>query len=98
MIQKSLLFPAKLLLKIVVSPLLLFAIGYLYYGDAGKAYYLALIGYTIITVFSLILTGFSILPTMARFNLLKLIRKSYKIASMLVALGIYWVIYLLFWA
>ena len=97
MVQKSLLLPLRLLLKLVVSPFLLFVLGYIYFGDMRKAYYLALLGYTIITFSTLILTGITILPTMARFNVLKFIRKSFKAVSMTIALGVYWLTYIIFW-
>ncbi|MBN1332053.1 hypothetical protein JW978_04185 [Candidatus Dojkabacteria bacterium] len=85
----------KLLIKVVGSPLMLFIIGYIYYGDWKEAYYLALLGYTVLTVFSVILTAVTIIPTMAKFNIFKLVKKSYKIVSMSFALGLYWIIYLL---
>ena len=88
----------KLITRLVLSPVVLFVAGYIYYGTTKEAYHLALLGYTILVVFSLIYTGLTIIPTISKFNILKLVRKGYKTTTMLIALGLYWLIYLIFWA
>ena len=98
MLKKGLTLPFRLVLRILISPFVVFIVGLIYYGDTKEAYYLALLFYTALTVFSLITTFITISMSMAKFRVFKLIRKSYKVISMLIALGIYWAIYLVFWA
>jgi hypothetical protein len=88
----------KTLLRLVLSPIVLFVIGYIYYGNTKDAYYIALIIYTILTAISLVLAAVAISKSLAKLNPIRLVRKTYKVIAMLVALGIYWAIYLISWA
>lgn len=88
---------SKLAFKIIFSPLIVFIVAYIYFQDTRKAFYVALLFYTGLTVLSIIWSFFQMFLAMATFNPFKLIKKSFKIVYMLVALAIYWGAYILMW-
>jgi hypothetical protein len=87
----------KLVFKIILSPLVILIIAYIYFDDFRKAWLVAMIFYSALTVFSIITNFFQVFLAMATFNLFKFIKKSFKIIFMILALFIYWIIYIFMW-
>ncbi len=91
---KSMIF---LSLRIVFSPLAVLLLAYLYYEDTRKAFLLALLFYTVLTIFSIFQSLMQIFMSVVTFNLFKFVRKSLKVIIMFVALFLYWLGYTLMW-
>ncbi len=86
-----------LTIKIILSPLVILLVAYLYYEDTRKAFLIALLFYSILTLLSLLKTILAILFSVISFNLFKFIKKSFQAITMLLALLIYWLSYIYIW-
>jgi len=86
-----------LLLKILLSPVLVFVVAYIYFQDTRKAVLVALYFYSAFSILSLIFKSIGIFTSMATFNLVSFARKSFQAITMVIMLGLYWVGYLLIW-
>lgn len=87
----------KLIFKILLSPVVIFLIAWLYFGDLRKGVLVALLFYSALTLYSLIVSGFQIAMSMATFNIFRFVRKSMHVIIMTLTLGLYWLGYLLMW-
>lgn len=90
-------FVLNLVLRILLSPLLVLIIAYIYYEDTRKAFLIALLFYSALTLFSLLKALLQIGLSMMTFNLFKFVRKSFKVIMMVIALIIYWLSYVAIW-
>ena len=60
-----------LLTKILLSPIIVFVIAYIYFGDSRKAVLVALLFYSALSAFSLFTSGIQIFLAMGTFNIFK---------------------------
>ncbi len=86
-----------LFLRIVLSPILILIIGYIYFKDTRKAFLITLYAYSLITFVSLIFTGFMIFTSMMTFNIIAFFKKSAKVIAMLISLALYWFGFIMIW-
>ena len=97
--NKIMKFILKMLLKILLSPFIIFIGAYIYYDqDLRKGVLVALLFYSVLTAISIILKIIGIFTSMATFNPIKLIKRSFDLLIMLSFLLIYWLIYSLSFA
>ncbi len=87
----------KLLLNILLSPLLLIAIGWFLYEDTRKAILLALIIVTAFNVLGLLGKIVKLFLSGMMMNPFGIIKNSVGIVSAVIASAIYWIIYLLYY-
>ncbi len=86
-----------ILFRILLSPIIILVIGYLYFQDTRKAFLLTLYIYTVMTLISLVFTSFKIFVSMSTFNIWGFMKKSIKAISMVISLAFYWISFVIIW-
>jgi hypothetical protein len=87
----------RFLLNIVLSPLLIWGLGYYYFQDIRSASLLSLYIVTGYNIFFLILKFLMILLSALTFNIFGILKKSIEIILAIIFVAIYWTVYIVVW-